>query len=310
MSVAFLFPGQGAQHPGMLHALPDHPAVARTIIEVSETLEGNVLDLDSAEALQSTVSVQLALLTAGVAVARALEEEGVMPLAAAGNSAGAYSAAVAAEVLELHDAVLLVKERGERMSELYPRGYGMAAIVGLSEAQVCNLVRQVRLAHAHVYISGINTPSQIVISGSDAGVDSVVESALRNGARKAERLDVSVPSHSPLLQPLADALARRIRTVRLREPKKIYIANVTGRALRNSAAIAQDLAQNIAHPVRWHDSTIVLQELGCRLFLEMPPGHTLTKLVQAAFPELKAFALAETAGSVTTPGRLICRCLP
>jgi malonate decarboxylase epsilon subunit len=294
MSIAFLFPGQGAQHPGMLHALPDHPAVARTIAEVSETLRQNMLDLDTADALRSTVSVQLALLASGVAAARALEEEGVAPLAVAGNPAGAFSAAVVAGALELRDAATLMRERGERMSELYPRGYGMAAIIGLSENQVCDLTRQVQPAQAQVYISGVNAPLQIVIASSDAGVDSVIESARKRGARKAERLDVFAPSHSLLLQPVAEALKKRILTMRLREPKRVYIANVTGRALRSAEAIAQHVAQNIAHPVHWYDAATVREEMDCGLFLEMPPGHTLSRLAYAAFAEVRALALAET----------------
>lgn len=291
MSIGFLFPGQGAQHPGMLHALPHHPAIARTISEISEILRRDVLEFDTADALRCTASVQLAMLTAGVATTRALEQEGVAPLAVAGDSAGSFSAAVAAGALALRDAVLLLQERGEKMSELFPRGYGMAAIVGLSEAQVGNLILQ---APKPVYVSGINAPRQIVISGASAGVDAVVESAVRKGARKAERLDVSVPSHSPLLQPVADALERSLGTMQLREPERIYVANVTARALRDAEPIRRDLAQNIANPVHWHDSTMVLTELGCRLFLEMPPGHVLSRLAREAFPEGRALALAET----------------
>src|SRR5258708_16590772 len=142
MRVAFLFPGQGAQVPGMLHALPDHPSVARTLDEVSEALGENVLELDSPEALRSTISVQLALLASGVAVARALIAEGVEPEAVAGMSAGAYGAAVTACVLKLADGARLVNQRAEGMVELYPQGYGLGAIVGLTEKQVSTLVEE------------------------------------------------------------------------------------------------------------------------------------------------------------------------
>jgi malonate decarboxylase epsilon subunit len=100
VSIALLFPGQGSQIPGMLHQLPDHPAALRTIKEISAALERDVRTLDSPEALRSTVSIQLALLTAGVA-ARVLEEEGVIPEAVAGLSVGAFAAGVHGHVLTL-----------------------------------------------------------------------------------------------------------------------------------------------------------------------------------------------------------------
>jgi malonate decarboxylase epsilon subunit len=280
MSVAFLFPGQGSQVPGMLHNLPDHAAVARTLDEVSRTLGADVRGLDSAEALQSTVSVQLALLTSGVAVARALFEEGVKPEAVAGLSVGAFAAAVTAGVLDLGDGVRLVKERAEDMVELYPQGYGLAAIIGLTETQVCTLVKNAYTKQNPVYVGNINAPRQIVIAGSNEGMDKVLEAARKSGAHKAVLLHVSEPSHCPLLQPVADALEKSLQAIHLQEPKMVYAGNVTGRALRSAEAISEDLASNIAHGVRWYDATTVLEELGCRLFLEMPPGHVLSELAQ------------------------------
>jgi malonate decarboxylase epsilon subunit len=293
MNVAFLFPGQGSQVPGMLHALPDHPSIAQTLDEASEALGENVLELDSPEALRSTVSVQLALLASGVAVARALVAEGVAPEAVAGMSAGAYAAAVTAGVLNLADGVRLIKQRAERMVELYPKGYGLVAIVGLTEKQVSALVEEAYTAQNPVYVGNINAPRQIVIAGSNKGMNKVLEAARKSGARKAVRLEVSEPSHCPLLQPVADTLTKSLHALHLHEPKLIYVGNVTGRALRTEEAISEDLATNIAHGVRWHDATTVLYELGCRLFLEMPPGHVLSELGKEAFPEVKTLAIGE-----------------
>jgi malonate decarboxylase epsilon subunit len=294
VSVAFLFPGQGSQVPGMLHNLPDHPAVARTLDEVSESLHADVRELDSAEALQSTVSVQLALLASGVAVARALFEEGVKPEAVAGLSVGAFAAAVAAGVLSLADGARLVKERAEDMVKLYPQGYGLAAIVGLTENQVSTLVEQAYTDQDPVYVGNINAPRQVVIAGSNGGMDKVLEAGRKSGARKAVRLNVPEPSHCPLLQPVADALKKRLEAMQLQEPKMIYIANVTGKALRSAEAVSVDLATNIAHGVRWYDATTVLEELGCRLFLEMPPGHVLSELGREAFADVRTLAIGET----------------
>ncbi|HXM09380.1 MAG TPA: malonate decarboxylase subunit epsilon [Terriglobales bacterium] len=294
MSVAFLFPGQGSQVPGMLHNLPDHPAIARTLDEVSESLHADVRELDSAEALQSTVSVQLALLASGVAVARALFEEGVNPEAVAGLSVGAFAAAVAANALNLADGVRLVKERGEDMVKLYPQGYGLAAIVGLTERQVSALVEQAYTDQDPVYVGNINAPRQIVIAGSNQAIIKVLQAAQESGARKAVRLNVSEPSHCPLLEPVAKSLKTRMQAIHLQQPKMIYVGNVTGRALRSANEISEDLATNIAHGVRWYDSTTVLEELGCRLFLEMPPGHVLSELGREAFADVRTLAMSET----------------
>jgi malonate decarboxylase epsilon subunit len=294
MSVAFLFPGQGSQAPGMLHALPDHPAIVRTLDEVSESLGANVLELDSAEALQSTVSVQLALLASGVAMARALMEEGVQPEAVAGLSVGAFAAAVQSGVISLSDSVHLVQQRAEMMVEFSPKGYGLAAIVGLTEKQVSTLVEEAHTKQTPVYLGNINAPRKIVIAGSDEGMTKVLEAARKSGARKAERLHVSVASHCPLLEPVAVALRTSLRKMQLQWPRRVYVGNVNARALRTPDAIAEDLASNIAHGVRWYDTATVLEELGCALFLEMPPGHVLSELAKEGFPEVKTLAVGES----------------
>jgi malonate decarboxylase epsilon subunit len=294
MSIAFLFPGQGSQVPGMLHTLPDHPAITHTLDEASTTLHHDVRDLDSPEALQSTLSVQLALLTASVAVARALAGEDVEAEAVAGLSVGAFAAAVHSGTISFPQAIQLVRQRAQMMTSLHPTGYGLAAIVGLTEAQVSKLVGQAHTAQAPVYVGNINAPRQVVIAGSDEGMTRVLEAARMSGARKAELLDVSVPSHCPLLEPVAAALRATLASMKLAEPRKIYVGNVKARPLRTAEAVAEDLAGNIAHGVRWHDATTVLEELGSRLFLEMPPGHVLSDLAREAFPEVKTLAIGQS----------------
>jgi len=284
LNTAFLFPGQGAQKPAMLHELVDDPAVELTLDEISDVLRTDVRLLDSPEALNSTVSVQLALLASGVATARALQRHGVTCCAVAGLSIGAFAAAVVAEAITLKDAVVLVRSRAEKMERLYPVGYGLAAIVGLNERQVTAIVDSVHSAATPVFVGNINAPRQIVVAGSVAGMQKVLEEARRQGAGKAELLHVSVPSHCPLLSSVADALRLQLSSMELKAPKFPYIANVNGRAVRSASGVATDLADNIAHGVRWHDATIIAEELGCNLFLEMPPGHTLTDLVEENVP--------------------------
>jgi malonate decarboxylase epsilon subunit len=280
MSVAFVFPGQGSQVPGMLHHLLDHPVVAGTLDEISNVLHSDVRNFDSEQCLKSDVSVQIALLTAGVATARTLMEKGVQPAAVAGLSVGAFAAAVVAGVLVLRDAVELVRLRAEQMIKLYPTGFGLSAIMGLSESKVAAIVEDVKSDKAPVFVGNINAPRQIVIAGANAAMDRVLDRARRQGASKALRLHVSVPSHCALLQPVADLLTRQMASLNLRAPQFTYVGNVNGRAMYTKEAIASDLANNIAHGVRWYDATVIIKELGCNLFLEMPPGHILSDLAR------------------------------
>ena len=284
MSVAFVFPGQGSQAPGMLHHLLNHPAIVRTLDEISDELHSDIRNLDTEPCLKSDVSVQLALFASGVATARALMERDLQPTAVAGLSVGAFAAAVITGVLLLRDGVELVKLRGQTMETLYPTGYGLSAIVGLSESQVTKIVAATTSDEAPVFVGNINAPRQIVIAGSNVAMDRVLDEARRQGASEAVRLHVPVLSHCPLLQPVADLLAKRISTMTLKAPAMTYVGNVTGYALRTKEKIADDLANNIAHGVRWHDATTVLQELGCNLFLEMPPGHVLSELAEQNLP--------------------------
>jgi malonate decarboxylase epsilon subunit len=295
MSIAFLFPGQGAQTPGFLHRLPDHPAVAATLAEASAALGQDVLALDGELALRSTVAVQVATVTAGVAVARMLAERGVEPDAVAGLSVGAYAAAIVGGAVSLADALPLVRLRGELMERAYPRGYGLAAVVGLSQRRLAALIAAAFDPAAPVYLANLNAPTQFVIAGAEAGLDKVLEAARAEGARKAEHMAVGVPSHCPLLTTVAETLADALSSVKIVAPRVDYVDNRRARSSRDPEAIREDLARNVMHPVRWHDSTALLFELGVRLFIEVPPGHVLTNLAAAAFDEARAVAAEDSA---------------
>jgi malonate decarboxylase epsilon subunit len=280
VSVAFIFPGQGSQAPGMLHHLLDDPAVGRTLDEISDVLHSDVRSIDTEQDLEFTLDAQLALFAAGVATARALMGQNICPAAVSGLSVGAFAAAVTAGVLQLRDGVELVSLRAQQMANLFPTGYGLSAIVGLDECQVTKIVQATTTERVPVFVGNINAPRQIVIAGANVAMERVLEEARRQGATKAVRLHVSVPSHCPLLQPVADLLAKRISGMTLSPPQVVYVGNVNGRPLRTKELVANDLVNNIAHGVRWHDATTVLKELGCNLFLEMPPGHTLSDLAR------------------------------
>jgi malonate decarboxylase epsilon subunit len=179
------------------------------------------------------------------------------------------------------------------MQAAFPSGYGLAFIEGLDEIRVGNLVEQIRTTGSPVYVSNINAPRQIVIAGSDAALADVIEQALQHGARRAERLAVTVPSHCPLLQPVADRLEKAMSTLPLRPPAVPYMSNRGGRALYDADAIREDLATSVAHPVRWFDALEVLHELGTNLFIEMAPGHVSTNLVAESIPGVRAISIAE-----------------
>ena len=293
MTVAFLFPGQGSQSAGLLHHLPEHPEVARTIHEARAVLGLDIGALDNTEALHSTAAVQQVLLIAGVATSRALMAEGVNPAAVAGMSIGAFGAAVACGTLSFADALSLVRQRGELMQAAFPSGYGLAAIEGLDEVRMVAVVERTRTAELPVYISNINAPRQIVVAGSDRALDLVIAEARQQGARRAEHLAVSVPSHCPLLRPVADRLEQLMVGLPLRPPSLTYVSNRGGRALSDAEAICQDLATNVAHPVRWYDALEVMRELGAKLFIEMAPGHVSTHLVTELLPGVRAVSIAD-----------------
>ncbi len=293
MRIAYLFPGQGAQTSGFLHRLPEHPAVHSTLEEAGAVLGMDVMSLDSAAAMASTVAVQIGLLIAGVAVTRALTHEGLEVDAAAGLSVGAFGAAVACGALCFADALPLVKLRGECMEQSYRCGYGMASIIGLDEHQVAAIVQRVGGASAPLYIANINAPTQIVVSGADSALDAAVESARRSGARRAERMAVTVPSHSRLLDAVSRRLAAAMVAIEMHDPLRPYVSNRRARVVRDAQGVRDDLIHNVANAVRWHDTVTLLYELDVRLFIEPPPGKVLSRLAQQAFTGARAIAVED-----------------
>ncbi|GHO50988.1 malonate decarboxylase subunit epsilon [Ktedonospora formicarum] len=300
MSVAFLFPGQGAQYPGMLHTLPNHAAIAATLKEASEVLGQDALDLDSEDALGSTVSVQLALLIAGTAQARALQASGAAPDMVAGLSVGTFTAATIAESLSLRDALLIVRQRGILMKQAAPPDSGLGAIVGLNERQVQTLIAPVNTSQTPVFLANINAPRQMIIAGSRQGLEIVLQLARKMGARKAAYLNVSVPSHCPLMDPVTDHLTQALANIHLQTPRILYIGNRYARVLWTAEDVRIELSTNAACPVRWYDLTTNMYERGARLFIELPPGHVLTELAAVAFPQARALAASITRESDIT----------
>ncbi|EPJ84965.1 malonate decarboxylase subunit epsilon [Pseudomonas sp. CFII68] len=280
MSSLFVFPGQGAQRVGMLHGL-----APQILDEAGDVLGEDVLQLDNAEALQSTRAVQLCLLIAGVAASRRLLEQAPAPDYVAGLSIGAYPAAVVAGALGFEDALRLVSLRGELMQRAYPHGYGMTAIIGLELAAVEALLAQVHGDRTPVYLANINADNQVVIAGSDEAMSNVAKLARSLGAGKACRLAVSVPSHCPLLETPARTLAQAFADVSLKAPALGYLSGSRARPLINTEALRDDLAFNMCRVVDWRGTVQSAYERGVRLQIELPPGAVLTALARRVFEQ-------------------------
>ncbi|MFC0226433.1 malonate decarboxylase subunit epsilon [Serratia aquatilis] len=293
MKILLTFPGQGAQVPQMLHQLPANEMTQQLLSQASAVLGQDVLELDSAEALEKTRAVQLCLLISGVAYARQLQQQGISADFVSGLSIGAFPAAVIAGALTFPDAVRLVALRGQLMEQAYPTGYGLAAILGLPLRQLEMLIAQVNSAALPVYLANINAEEQMVIAGSEAAMAQVMALAKAGGAAKVQRLAVSVPSHCALLIPAAEKLAQAIKQVPIARPQIAYLSGSSGRVLWQPERIADDLAFNMARVVRWHEAMVAAYEREVRLAIEMPPGAVLTGLSKKVMEQGEALSLGQ-----------------
>lgn len=280
-----MFPGQGAQREGMLHMLPDHAEVSRTLAQTNAVLGSDCLLLDQPQALLSTYAVQLCLLIAGVAMARVFAAQGIVPTQVAGLSIGAFPAAVAAGVLDYADAVRLVQLRATLMAQAYPTGYGMAAVSGLERGPLEALIAQVHGREQPVYLANLNGPRQLVIAGSDSALAQVLALALSAGATRAKPLAVSVPSHCELFDSAAQRMQQAIATVPAQRPQITYLSASLARAVFDPLRIKQDLAANMATQVHWSDTLRLAWERGTRLAIEMPGGTVLKNLASSQWSE-------------------------
>lgn len=290
MSTLWAFPGQGAQHPGMLHDLPAEPIVQACLAEAAAVLGQPLAELDSAKALQGTRAVQLCLLIAGVAGARLLTARGQSPDYVAGLSIGAYAAAVTADALSFADALRLVALRGQLMQQAYPQGYGMTAILGLDLNGIERLLAEVNGPQSPVFLANINAENQMVIAGSLAAMQAVGERARAAGAGAVKPLAVSVPSHCALLAEPAERLGEAFAEVVLRRPAVRYLSGSTARLLSEPEALRDDLANNMCRVVDWAGVLRTAFERGVRLHLELPPGSVLSGLARRVFEPARVVA--------------------
>ncbi|HTN66457.1 MAG TPA: malonate decarboxylase subunit epsilon [Burkholderiaceae bacterium] len=285
MKVLFNFPGQGAQKAGMLHRLPSHPEVARTLGEAHAVLGSDPWSLDTEAALASTVAVQLCLMIAGVAMARVFAAHDAHPDMVAGLSIGAYPAAVTAGALDYADGLRLVARRARLMENAYPNGYGMAAVIGLDRYQLEPVIAGVHSVSMPVYLASVNAATQLVIAGANDALAEVMRIAITAGASRAEPLAVRVPSHCVLFDAAAADMRAAFEHIAVKRPRLSLLSSTTARVLTDPQQIADDLASNMARQVHWSDTVRLAWERGARLALEMPSGGVLTNLTAPVFED-------------------------
>jgi [acyl-carrier-protein] S-malonyltransferase len=283
--IAYVFPGQGSQAVGMLADLAvEHEIIGQTFNEASQVLGYDLWQLvqdGPAETLNQTDKTQPALLTASVAIWRAIEQIGaVKPTILAGHSLGEYSALVCAGVIEFADAVKLVELRGQLMQEAVPAGTGaMFAIIGLDDEAIqkaCDAAAQ----GAVVSPVNFNSPGQVVIAGEKAAVERAAAACKDAGAKMAVALPVSVPSHCQLMKPAAEKLAQALTAITFSAPVIKVINNVDVAAPQTGEAIKDALVRQLYCPVRWSETVEAMAADGITQLIEVGPGKVLTGLAK------------------------------
>jgi len=296
---AVVFPGQGSQFPGMADPWMLHPAGRAVIDEASDALGRDVASGCHDEALLATTEfVQPALLACGMAAFRVLQAEGAGFLGAAGHSLGEFAALVAADVLDLADALDVVVIRGRAMQRAGEERPGtMAALLGTDVEQAVTLCQDARGDDVLV-VANENSPAQVVISGSVPAVERASSLAAERKIR-AVRLNVAGAFHSPLMEPAVAPIVERLSSIAFRIPAFPIAENVVGALVADPAELRELLGRQVVSPVRWMGCARALAAAGAVTFVEAGPGEVLTKLAKRAVPEARAVAIdsPEAAGA-------------
>ncbi len=298
-TLAFLFPGQGSQSVGMLAALAEaFPIIASTFATASEVLGYDLWALARSgpeEQLNLTSQTQPAMLAAGVAAWRVwCQQTGVRPGWLAGHSLGEYTALVCSEALRFEDAVALVARRGSLMQEAVEPGQGaMAALLNLSDAEVMAVCEEASAAGETVVAANFNAPGQVVVAGHQAAVVRAIELAKSRGARRAVMLPVSVPSHSPLMQPAAEKLRDYLAACGLQPGYAPVVHNVDAAVHADAAGIRLALEQQLYGSVRWVEVIRHIESQGVTRYVECGPGKVLAGLNKRIVPEARTETLSD-----------------
>ncbi|GGC33554.1 malonyl CoA-acyl carrier protein transacylase [Siccirubricoccus deserti] len=310
MALAFVFPGQGSQAPGMGRDLAAaFPAAREVFQEIDEALKQKLSRLmfeGPAEELTLTANAQPALMAASVAVLRVLEAEGGFDLAArvalvAGHSLGEYSALTAARAFDLATAARLLRLRGEAMQQATPPGTGaMAALLGAELEQARALCEAAGPnpetgATEVVEIANDNGGGQVVISGAKPAVDRAVAAAPGAGIKRALPLPVSAPFHCALMAPAADVMRDALGQARLVAPLVPVVANVSAAKATGPDEIRDLLVRQVTATVRWRECVAAMATMGCDRFVELGAGKVLTGLMKRNAPDATASAIGTPA---------------
>lgn len=282
--IAFLFPGQGSQAVGMGKELASlYPVAQETFDEAGAALGYKLSGLcfnGPEDQLKLTEITQPAILTVSVAAFRVLESQAITPQFVAGHSLGEYSAHVAAGTLSFQEAVRTVRNRGKYMQEAVPVGVGaMAAILALPLDAITEICREA----AQGEICGpanINSPDQVVISGSKGAVERAAEMCKQKGAKRAVMLPVSAPFHCSLMQPAQERLAADLNSLAFHSMKTPLVTNVDSKVIQDPSAARDALVRQVTGAVQWDRSMQTLIEQGVETFIEVGPGKVLCGLMR------------------------------
>ncbi len=295
MKTAFLFPGQGAQYPGMGRDFYDKYPEAKAVFEQTSAALGekflDVIFSGPEEKLQQTEFTQPAILTVSVSIFRTLENKGIKPSGLAGLSLGEYSALVAAGSLSFAEALPLVQKRGIYMQEAVPAGEGsMAAIMGVAHEKIERICLEAG-RKGLVAPANYNCPGQIVISGQTIAVNEAVELAREAGAKKVTALKVSAPFHCSLLNSVEDKLASELSKISVNKPNTPVVFNVSAGFAENPETIRANLVRQVSSPILWEHSVRALIEAGIEQFIGIGPGNSLSRLMKRIAPELRTYSV-------------------
>ena len=282
-----MFPGQGAQVCGMGQDFYEQTETGKKIFDKASGLLGfsmPELCFEKNDRLSITEYTQAAMVTAGIAMMRVLEEKGIKPDVAAGLSLGEYCALAAAGVMSDEDAICTVRQRGILMQEAVPVGEGaMAAILALDAAAI----EAVTGAMEGVWIANYNCPGQIVISGKKAAVEEACEKLKAAGAKRALLLNVSGPFHSGMLTVAGEKLAQVLADVEIHTPRIPYVANVNAQFVTTAEPVKDLLTRQVSSSVRWQQSVEAMINDGVDTFIEIGPGRTLAGFMKKISKEVK-----------------------